>query len=465
MQDGNRYFLDVCKSWAASLTFEYTTWLALKQEGKWLILYGQRKYLFEELQLNDWTLETDSIRAGFKKTVLKPGIVQQHVNKMLKQPGIFPVIDNTFVANNFANAGDRDGYYEPGSEINVPGTRRFPSLTFNGDGRHGIHYPHEHHLDFELMTADTPFDGFQDLVSAMGLPGRHPTSSDSQKIQFIIAPPLRFIGATLVDGALSVAIFTSSLVDPQKIKLGIRTFKRDSPIIRKSLKGFGSNTCHTVKDGLEYTLSENQEDAIASQLFLSYDGMHCEKLFVNDPGRSINARLDVHRLLDEGDVLSPHTFTAVGDEFAECIALLLQLTSLKILSYGSIAPLRDAPDIVAISDSNDLYLIECTVGEINHKGKLLKLHRRTQELISKLANSDLNFRNIQPIIISQLRRENNRESLVEAGNLRVSVCCREEIEALMQQMAITRTPDEILQTVMALIPTREEKDPELNLRE
>ena len=67
MQDGNRYFLDVCKSWAASLTFEYTTWLALKQEGKWLILYGQRKYLFEELQLNDWTLETDSIRAGFKK--------------------------------------------------------------------------------------------------------------------------------------------------------------------------------------------------------------------------------------------------------------------------------------------------------------------------------------------------------------------------------------------------------------
>ena len=54
--------------------------------------------------------------------------------------------------------------------------------------------------------------------------------------------------------------------------------------------------------------------------------------------------------------------------FEHRITLRLILMNLTVLPYGAIPELQDAPDLLAYSGENDLYVVECTTGDIDQKG-------------------------------------------------------------------------------------------------
>jgi hypothetical protein len=107
-------------------------------------------------------------------------------------------------------------------------------------------------------------------------------------------------------------------------------------------------------------------------VLVSYEGEFCHKWWLRDQSKSFSQRYQFHRLLDIDNKLEKTFFDSKTD-FEDRVALLLSLMNLTILPYGGIPELQDAPDILACSSNNDLYIVECTTGDIDHKGKLQRL--------------------------------------------------------------------------------------------
>jgi hypothetical protein len=56
---------------------------------------------------------------------------------------------------------------------------------------------------------------------------------------------------------------------------------------------------------------------------------------------------------------------------------LLTLLGFSVANYGRIPKLQKGPDIIAITPSGHVGVVECTVGLINESDKLAKLVQRT----------------------------------------------------------------------------------------
>jgi hypothetical protein len=128
--------------------------------------------------------------------------------------------------------------------------------------------------------------------------------------------------------------------------------------------------------------------------------------------------------------------------------------NLTILPYGRIPELQDAPDILAYSGSNDLFVVECTTGDIDQKGKLQKLRDRTRDIAARAQQQQsLTVANVFPVVFTSLPRSDIAPHLPKLEALKISVFCRGDIEQILNRIEAPPTPDEVRNAVQSLIPT------------
>jgi hypothetical protein len=206
--------------------------------------------------------------------------------------------------------------------------------------------------------------------------------------EIILGNSFRFDDTSaLKDGHLNLMIVAPREVKQEHLKVSAKVFYGPNLLPRRFVIP-PSSFSWAERDGKTYNecAFEMPEGHLALALvsYVSYEGEFCHKWWLRDQNKSFSQRYQFHRLLDIDNRIEKTFFDSKND-FEDRVALLLSLMNLTILPYGGIPELQDAPDILAYSSNNDLYVVECTTGDIDQKGKLQRLCDRARDSYTSAA--------------------------------------------------------------------------------
>ncbi len=88
--------------------------------------------------------------------------------------------------------------------------------------------------------------------------------------------------------------------------------------------------------------------------------------------------------------------------FESAVSTLLTLLGFSVSNYGRIPKLQKGPDIIAVTPSGHVGIIECTIGLINENDKLAKLVQRTTLIKEKLTDARYGHLQLQSTIVTPL---------------------------------------------------------------
>lgn len=330
---------------------------------------------------------------------------------------------------------------------------RLPSLIIRGSLKNDL-INRKELLDWDLKSADQPFDGLDDLFTYLGFPTFHQTG-DSASLEIIGTSPALITNESRISaGAAQIKCKLSDTADVGKIKFGYKIFHANS-VERDSIEA----------DAFEWSKEESgrigiatipTKDAALLQGFLSYKGIPLHQWWVDNPEKRFNQRHAIHEVFDkELRFVKEFLLTSEGRKnrsFEHGMALLLSMLGFSISHYGKLSNMEDGPDIIAITPSGNLGVIECTTGLLTAKDKLIKLAQRTTLLRENLRKSGYEHCLVQPVIVTALPRNEIEAGLEQAGENGMAVVCRENIEEMLNRVLFPPNPEALFQETQLLIP-------------
>jgi hypothetical protein len=191
------------------------------------------------------------------------------------------------------------------------------------------------------------------------------------------------------------------------------------------------------------------QDVPAAQVFVSLEDELIGKWWIRDFGNSFNDRMLLHRALDLNDQLKSSFFER-PEQFEDKVLLALTLMGLTALKYGRV--LTSGPDILAISATRHVFVVECTTGDINSRGKLQRLNDRTKQVRDRLSNSSNPPIGVVPVIFTSLPREETSMHWDTAATFQIAICARENIAGILEVLDAPISPDQLYAATLSLIP-------------
>jgi hypothetical protein len=233
------------------------------------------------------------------------------------------------------------------------------------------------------------------------------------------------------------------------LRLGVKAFQQRGVPERFTLDS--SNIARDAEGFLRITHKLSSPDVPVVQVFVSSQAELLGKWWVRDFGNSFNDRMLLHRALDTSNQLKT-TFFEKPDLFEDKVLLALTLMGFTALKYGRI--LTDAPDILAISASRHVFVVECTTGDINSRGKLQRLSDRTKQIRERLSNSSNPPIGVVPAIFTSLSREETSMHWETATTFQIAIVARENIIGLLDASDAPITPEQLYAATLSLIPSK-----------
>ena len=335
---------------------------------------------------------------------------------------------------------------------------RLPTITVRGGSKHNLssmldYKPYEL-LDWELKALDQPFDTLDELSSYLGLPTLL-QMGDSTTLEIAARSPAMISDTSKIDAQqASIKCHAAVAIDVKKIKLGYKIFHKDS-----------TDRSSVIGDKIKWEIEGDYRvgyssipvgDASVIQCFLSYDGVTLHHWWVLDPQKQLNPRYAIHEIFDEKlEAVNRFLFKFAENEsrtFEDGVALLLNILGFSVSHHGRIPKLQKGPDILAITPTGNIGVIECTVGLLDEKDKLAKLVQRTRLIKEKLVTAGHSHLSVQPVIVTALRRSEIEAHLEEAGKNGIAVVCKENLENLISQINLPPNPDGLFQETIQLVP-------------
>jgi hypothetical protein len=456
-------FRKVAESWAPFFRTQLRIAVALRDSrDDWHLVFGVIGFSPEPaVPLAEIEIQTKSIRAYRRVRNLDSAKALVAVRHTLKQPGMAEFSD--FQAS-IAKPENQVITFERNFLERSPGPMRQPALVIHKDltGSQADVFPPSDQLDHELLTAEEPFDGLTDLLTELAVPEVNQILSRC-RAEIVVFPPARLDFATiglppttgtyLQQGKLGIVISAHPKIRRDKLRVGVKLFPSIPPLKRSSHvlhKDAWAPSGAYIEGRLQLAASEVPLAFAA----LSYHGEFLGKWWVRDVELSFNDRLQLHRSVDQANSLQS-TFFDERTDFEDCVNLLLSLLGLQTLKYGQISRLTDAPDILALSAGRHLYVIECTVGDIDRKGKLHRLYDRANQIKTFLSRSPQPPVAVQPVIFTSLTRQETASHWPTAETYRIALVCRENIVNLLNLVDRPPTPEQLYAAAVASIPTSE----------
>jgi hypothetical protein len=308
-------------------------------------------------------------------------------------------------------------------------------------------------LNLELLAADVPYESLEELCQELRAPITPGDLRQLTYIEIILGGLFRVTESSeLNNGRLLLNIAVPQTVYRSKLKLAVKAFYSPSAAPRRFVIDQSLLSFEEQESGLICKCSVELSDTNLAMVFISIDGEFGLKWWFFDQSKSFNQRFQLHRLIDTDGSFSK-TLIESRDEFEYSVALLLSILGLTILPYGRIPELKEAPDLLAHSANNDLYVIECTTGDIDHKGKLQKLRDRVRSIEVGARQSSIATSGIYAVMFTNRPRKDIVPHLSKLEAFKIAVFCREDIEQISRRLVAPPTADEIRAAVQALIPT------------
>ncbi|MDB5595798.1 MAG: hypothetical protein JWM36_2759 [Hyphomicrobiales bacterium] len=307
-------------------------------------------------------------------------------------------------------------------------------------------------LDIELLACTTPYDGITDLYSELGLPPDGFADTKPSVLDLTLLPVAHITKrSSLKDGVMHLEIEATSKAPTKGLRVGVKGFKK-SGVTRFSVDG---ETCEWTSAGEHVlgTADVRATDVPIALVTLSLGGEFLHRWWLRDDERTFNSTLDIHRAIDATDVFRSSFFDKHKDDFEERVALLFTLLGATVLSYGKIPRLTDAPDLLVSTAAGQLYVVECTTGDINAKGKLHRLHERTKLIRERLASSPSRPTTVQPVICTSAPRVETMSHWSTARSFGIAIIAMEELSHLMRQLEAPPSADQMVEYAHSLIPS------------
>lgn len=439
-------FVDILSHWINSYKSQICTYLAIKTNGKIRLKFGRIIFNTNTLQDSklDFHVETKHLIAGRKIKRIETNTIEQLLCEakegQIKFSEYSFILDKPFIRF--------DPIYH--SKLSSPHGPRLPNLTISGSERIDID---SQLFDWELRSADQPFDSIDELLGYLWLP-RLREMGDAYRIEIIANPPALISNKSkITDGQVSVILNVAIGIDVSKIKAGFKVFNKNN-IDRFSINGGKVNWVKN-EDLISGNYSFKIEDINLIQAFVSYDNVALHSWYVTDPQKQMNHRYSIHSLFDKNlDTLKRLLFEE-RNTFEYGVALLLNILGFSVSHHGKIPKLQDGPDIIALTPIGNIGVIECTSGLLDKDDKLAKLVQRTNLIRKKLVETGFGYLLVQPVIITMLTRNEVSGHLEEACKHDIAVVCKEELTKLLNRATIPPDPEGLFKEAIRLIPENE----------
>ena len=426
-----------------------TTYISVCLNSKWYLLYSRHLFLTEEpASTSTLTINTSSIRAGQFRLGLGAGSSADIIEELLAHPGAVTFDDWTVC---LATNGRTQDQFDRMFPTRFPGQLRLPTyvLECGAADLSGV----KDALNLELLAGEVPYKSLEELCQELRAPIVPGDLRQKTYSEIILGGLVQLNEASeLKNQMLTVGITASKSIDRSKLQLAIKAFYSQNAPPRRFVIDPSLITFDELPDAITCKASVELHDVNLAMVFVSYDREFGLKWWFFDQSKSFNQRFQLHRLIDAEGTLSK-TIVESRDEFEYSIALMLSILGLTILPYGRIPELKDAPDLLAHSANNDLYVVECTAGDIDHKGKLQKLRDRVRRMEVAARQSSIAISGIYPVMFTNRPRADIAPHLSKLEAFKIAIFCREDIEQISRRLVAPPTAEEIRAAVQALIPT------------
>lgn len=352
--------------------------------------------------------------------------------------------------------GNLSTYFSPIHHPFVADGPRLPSLRASGTSKHNLtaSVVDPRALDWELKAAEIPFDNLDELLNQCSLPTQT-QMGDSTTLEVVAKSPVMISDASAITGGDAlIECRLATALDIEKLRLGYKVLHKES-IERRSVRGSELDWRQDgdVKIGTYRTPAGN---ASLVQAFVTYAGVSHHQWWVTDPQKRLNPRQAIHQIFDEDlellrrMLLKPETDKPYG--FENSVSTLLNLLGFAVSNYGRIPKLQKGPDIIAISPTGHVGVIECTVGLLDENDKLAKLVQRAKLIRDKLNGTGYGFLQQQAVIVTPLSRDEVIANLETAGKHDIAVICGEDLEEILNQVNLPPNADRLFEYVKRLVP-------------
>lgn len=297
-------------------------------------------------------------------------------------------------------------------------------------------------VDNALRINKTPYDGFMDLAQMIGLPDLD--IRRSKTIEIIADTPVVLDRAKSIisDSQARLSIVGGVGLDTKQVSIGLRTVDN---AIRTSIEC----TClpESNEDGTWHVaLTCDVGAAPAAQIFVSYGGIAFDRWWIADPTKHSNPFRTLYETCDPGlsELGARLSQPKNQDQFEAAIATLLYLLGFNTYPIDQLTGISNHTDILASTPQMEVFLVECTLGTIDNKGKLLKLSNRLKEVQGAMAQAGLKWIRVSPVVVTTQTTSEVAPDLERAANLGISVISKEVIQELTDKTVFQPNADALV---------------------
>ena len=310
-------------------------------------------------------------------------------------------------------------------------------------------------LDLELKASDIPFDNLDELLIQCGLPTRA-QMGDSTALEIVARSPGWISDSSaIMSGKARIECHFSSALDIGKIRVGYKVFKKDGVVVDRASVSGSKLKWQQEKDIKIGKYQVSVREAPLIQAFLSYAGVFFHQWWIADPQKHLNPRYAIHQVFDQDmELLKVMLLKPESDRpyaFEGAVSTLCHLLGFSAVNYGRIPKLQQGPDLIAVTPTGKIGVIECTVGLLNVNDKLAKLVQRRTLIKEKLNAAGYGHLNILAAIVTPLSRNEVVADLEVASKHNIVVICKEEIEKLLSRIGLPQNPEILFQELERLV--------------
>ena len=447
-------FKALIRPWQETYEAAIYAYVALKTSSGLKLLTGRVQWVTmpSNIAVDELRFDSEHIvaRRGVTSAALCP--VDQSIEQALQ--GKMPAMDYD-VALPIRDGGSLNVTFNPFYPPWISSGPRASTLIVTGEAARDLYAISD--LEWELRSSSVPFHSLGDLCDECGIPERFQYSNQTM-LQLIAEAPGHISEQSRFEkGKVEIVCAVGKRTDPARWRVGYKISDLHAVMHRGSCEG---SECQWTTDGEERrgVCYPPVKEALIVQAYLSYDGVGVHDFKISDPTGYANVRYKVYEAV-AGDIGVLENMLEGGgtkkndaDAFEAGVALLLGLLGFSLLPFTMSHVLRDAPDLVVLSENGNILVVECTIGPLDNKGKLGKLAQRALDIRNALEASGASMPEIQTVMMSLVSRESASGDMENAGKANIAVLCTEDIQELLQMVPSAPDADKVFDHIKARIP-------------
>jgi Holliday junction resolvase len=404
--------------------------------GPWSLLQAQIALDGHMGEFRPRTFETAHLRVGvFRATgaEFQPAALVETLRS-----GIFPVEDGTVI---FGARDDGGGY-----DLQV--LKSYPDLATNRQNRIGLrlgggwtqNVATIHELGWELMSADPPYESLQELATAFGL---GPVQQQNAIVELWTTPVLHFVDESdVLDTRARATIWLAPALDPKQVRFG-RKVRNVDAALGGAIPG-DTLTWDSRVDGHGAVVTFAVPRHAELLCTLGYAGVIQTFAIYRDQRAIRNERRMIYESVDPSLAklaAALETFKVPeqkSDAFERLIVSLFWLAGFNPVHLGKDKRTERAADIVALTPTGDILLIEVTTG-ILKKDKRSQLLRRAQVVRETQLSLPSGAKTVIPLMVTCLPQVQAQSDVAEAEGDGIAIYTYEDLTDLLASN--TQPPD------------------------